>query len=336
VSGQVLPDPTVQNDPVRAEPGHRTTNRGRRAPTGFGAAIQRYLSALIPLLVGLIGVGLRETGVLPNTILYLRADLGTLLLLLGVLVTLVWAAALLITGRQRAVYRAALAGYEQEQTDAHHRFIRRLDHEVKNPLTAIRAGLANLGDRDDDPALTAVRAQVDRLARLTGDLRKLADLETQPIEQEPVHLDQLLGDLMELAHGRPGAAARTLRLTLPTAPWPLPPVAGDSDLLFLALHNLLDNAIKFSRPGDIIEVRASEDGASVAVEVADTGPGIPADELAHVGEELYRGRAARSVDGSGLGLALAHAIAARHAGTLAVRSRAGQGTVVTLRLPAAR
>jgi two-component system OmpR family sensor kinase len=310
--------------------------RARRTLVAFGSAARRYLPALAPALIGLICVGLRQLGVLPGVILYLRADLGSLLLLLGILISLLWAAALVISGRDGAIYRAELARYDQEQTDAHRRFIRRLDHEVKNPLTAIRAGLANLGDHEADPALAAVRAQVDRLARLTGDLRKLADLETQPIEQESVHVDQLLADLMTLARVRPDAAARALRLTLPTAPWPLPPVAGDSDLLFLVLHNLLDNAIKFSRPGDTIEVRASEDGASVAVEVADTGPGIPEDELAHVGEELYRGRAARSVDGSGLGLALSHAIAARHGGTLAVRSRAGQGTVVTLRLPAAR
>lgn len=88
--------------------------------------------------------------------------------------------------------------------------------------------------------------------------------------------------------------------------------------------------------GDTIEIRAFEDGASVAVEVADTGPGIRADELPHLGEELYRGSAPRSVEGSGLGLALVQAIAARHRGTLTIRSRHGQGTVVTIRLPASR
>ena len=98
----------------------------------------------------------------------------------------------------------------------------------------------------------------------------------------------------------------------------------------------MDNAFKFSRPEDTIEIRAYEDGSAVVVEVADTGPGISEDELPHLGEELYRGSAARGIEGSGLGLALVQAIIARHQGTVAIRSRLGQGTVVTLRLPVAR
>ncbi|MGQ9554816.1 MAG: sensor histidine kinase [Anaerolineae bacterium] len=94
-------------------------------------------------------------------------------------------------------------------------------------------------------------------------------------------------------------------------------------------------ALKFSRPGDTVEVRAFEDGASVNIEVADTGPGICEEELAHVWEELYRGQAARGTPGSGLGLALTRAIIERHSGQVALRSRVGQGTVVTLRLPVA-
>jgi two-component system, OmpR family, sensor kinase len=181
-----------------------------------------------------------------------------------------------------------------------------------------------------------VRHQVDRLARLSGDLRKLADLEQQSVEQEPVDLALLLAELLELARERPEADTRHLTLTLPHAPWPLPLVPGDRDLLFLALHNLVDNACKFSRPHDTVEIRAFEDGASVVIEVADTGPGIPVDELPYLGQELYRGSAARGVEGSGLGLALVRAIVARHGGETQVRSRAGQGTVVALRLPAGR
>jgi two-component system OmpR family sensor kinase len=82
-----------------------------------------------------------------------------------------------------------------------------------------------------------------------------------------------------------------------------------------------------------VEVRAFEDGTFVAIEVADTGPGIPEDEEAQVWEELYRGQGARGVPGSGLGLALVRAIVERHGGGVSLRSRAGQGTVVTMRLP---
>jgi len=293
------------------------------------------LLPLLPLGLGLALAALWQAGLWPNPVLYLRADVGTLFLLLGLIASLGWGLGLSLWTAAGRRCEQALTHTLEQQADSHRRFIRRLDHELKNPLTAIRAGLANLAGQGDAPILASVRAQVDRLARLSADLRKLADLETQPLEQEPVDLGGLLAELLELAEERPEAAARHLRLTLPQAPWPLPPVAGDRDLLFLALHNLVDNAIKFTRPQDTIEIRAFEDGSAVAVEVADTGPGIGEDELPHLGEELYRGSAGRSVAGSGLGLALVRAIVARHGGTLAIRSRVGQGTVVTLRLPPA-
>jgi two-component system OmpR family sensor kinase len=125
-----------------------------------------------------------------------------------------------------------------------------------------------------------------------------------------------------------------LSLTLRQVPWPVPEIPGDWDMLFLAVYNLVGNALKFTRPGDQIEVRAYEDGASVVIEVADTGPGIPEDELDRVWEELYRGHGARGIPGSGLGLALVRAIVERHGGSARIRSRVEQGTVVTLRLPA--
>lgn len=125
-------------------------------------------------------------------------------------------------------------------------------------------------------------------------------------------------------------------MSIPQAPWPLPLVSGDPDLLLLVIHNLIDNALKFTRPGETIEVRAFEDANSVVVEVADTGPGIPEEELPYVWQELYRGAAARGVPGSGLGLALARAIVDRHGGKVSLRSRAGQGTVVSIRLPVQR
>lgn len=99
------------------------------------------------------------------------------------------------------------------------------------------------------------------------------------------------------------------------------------------MHNLLENAIKFTRPGDRVEMRAFEDGSTLVVEVADTGPGIPEDELPHVREELYRGQGARGVPGSGLGLALVRAVIERHGGRVSLRSRIGQGSVFTVHLP---
>jgi two-component system OmpR family sensor kinase len=104
-------------------------------------------------------------------------------------------------------------------------------------------------------------------------------------------------------------------------------------MLLLAIHNLLENALKFSSPGDTVELRAFEDGQQIVIEVADTGPGIPEDEQPQVWEELYRGQSSRGIPGSGLGLSLVHAIIERHSGSVSLRSRLDQGTVFTLRLP---
>jgi signal transduction histidine kinase len=164
-------------------------------------------------------------------------------------------------------------------------------------------------------------------------LRKLSELETRPLDRDLTDLTELLEDAFALAQDQEGAGERALTLSIPRAPWPLPAINGDRDLLVLAIHNLLDNAIKFSRPGDTIEMRAFEDGANVVVEVADTGPGIPDKDQSLVWEELYRGEGARGIPGSGLGLALVRAIVARHDGTITLRSRPGEGTVFTLRLP---
>jgi two-component system OmpR family sensor kinase len=101
----------------------------------------------------------------------------------------------------------------------------------------------------------------------------------------------------------------------------------------LSMINLINNAVKFSQPGETVEVRAFEDAEMVIVEVADTGLGIPDEELPHVWQELYRGQGARGVPGSGLGLALVRAITDRHRGQVTIRSRVRQGTVVTMKLP---
>ena len=144
----------------------------------------------------------------------------------------------------------------------------------------------------------------------------------------------MIEEAVAIVSEEPDSTGRTISLNLPQAPWPLPKVQGDEDLLLLALLNLLNNAVKFSSPGDRVEVRAFEDSEMVIVEIADTGPGIPEAELPFVWQELYRGRGARGVQGSGLGLALVRAITDRHGGQVSIRSRVNQGSVVTMKLPA--
>ena len=299
-------------------------------PLAAGAALSAALQAAEPAarLYAMVS---------PSLLAGLAGLLGT-----GVL-------AVVVVLRRRAVIAAAAATAAAVQqaaaaaTQDRLRFLMRLDHELKNPLTAMRAGLANIEQagaaagswaaHGRSAALVSVSAQADRITRLVSDLRKLADLETQEIETAPVDLPGLLYEVAEAAAEIPGARERVLRLSVPQAPWPLPHVEGDRDLLFIAIQNLISNAVKFSVPGDTVEVRASEDDHWLLLEVADTGTGIPADEIGQVWQELARGRAARSLPGTGIGLALVRVVVTRHGGRVAIRSREGQGTVVSIRLP---
>ena len=295
---------------------------------------RRWLWVLLPLALGAVLGAVFVLGWLPNVSLYLRINIAALAQICGAGIALLLAVGFGLQFRYHSRLQKRIAEIELHSAEDRRRFLQRLDHELKNPLTAIQAGLANLGELQEPKALESVKAQTLRLSRLAADLRKLAELEMRPIEKSDVSLREILETVVEMA--RESSVDRNLHipLTLPQAPWPLPHVSGDEDLLLLAVHNLLDNAIKFAQSGDTIEVRAFEDGTTVVVEVADTGPGIPEEELPHVWQELYRGQGARGVPGSGLGLALVRAIVDRHDGQVSLRSRTQQGTVVSLRLPA--
>lgn len=296
--------------------------------------MRRWLWAIAPTFIGLtLGLWLNLSDV-ENPLVYIEFDLGSLIfgfgvLLSGLVFTFLWVRDWGEKIRIDLIIQSA---------EDRRRFLRRLDHELKNPLTAILAGLANLSvvetPENRDEILSSVQTQVGRLRRLVAELRKLSELETRPLELGSVDMTELLEDVFSLAKDHIEASERTLALSIPRAPWPLPVIQGDHDLLVLAIHNLLDNALKFTGSGDRVEMRAFEDDSFVVVEVADTGPGIPANEIDHVWEELYRGEGARGVPGSGLGLALVRAIVARHDGNIMLRSRPGEGTVFTVRLPA--
>lgn len=299
---------------------------------------RRWVVAVLPAILGLAVASLAADVVtLPNPVIRVRVDLGTLAVMTGLLLSILVVAGLGLWVFAERRCRHRIAAVRARVVEERHRFLRRLDHELKNPLTAIRAGLANVavnaapaGQRE---ALASVEVQVRRLSRLTADLRKLSELETCTLERASIDMTGLLREAVQVAQEQPGSAERQLTLTLPQVPWPVPSVPGDRDMLLLATCNLLGNALKFTRPGDVVEARAFEDGDAVVIEVADTGPGIPSDEVPRVWDELYRGKGAQGIPGSGLGLALVRAIVERHGGQTALRSRTGQGTVVSMRLP---
>jgi two-component system OmpR family sensor kinase len=281
-------------------------------------------------------------GLLPDPVVYLRFSLGVAILAIGVLVSLVALTGLVGLHFSQRNERKHMAQARSAAADAHRRFLLRLDHELKNPLTALQVELANLEAMlpdsgpndgsafDENLFVQRIKSNLRRLADLSIGLRKLAELETYSIEREPIEVDQLIRDLVEeLA----ASCERRFNLDLPESPWRLPQVSGDADLLELALRNVLGNAIKFTQLGDTVQVRAFEDNHWVIIEIIDSGAGIPESELPQVWDELFRGKAARGTPGSGLGLALVRAVIEWHGGQAGLHSQIGLGTRLTLRLP---
>ena len=295
----------------------------------------RWLPIFAPAVLALIISIVFNQSELTNPVIVLRMDLSAFVFVFGIILSIFAGIGLLVNDwvERRQVKSIVEAAQERR------RFLSRLDHELKNPITAILAAIANLRNGESTSergqSVSSIETQMNRMRTLVGDLRKLAELETRAVDLEPVNMDELLQDNFALIKQRPEAKQRAWSLSIPQAPWPLPQVLADRDLLFLAVHNLIDNALKFTHPGDTIELRAYEDSARVVIEVADTGPGIPEDELPQVWDELYRGDTTRGIPGSGLGLALVRAIITRHNGDVSVRSRAGQGTVFSMQLPVA-
>lgn len=304
------------------------------------------LFALLPAaLGGLAWLGTFRFGWFRDSLVYARISLSVLLWWAGLFLTVGLVAALMSAHLAARRGEAAVRAAEADAAAARTSLLKRLDHELKNPLTALQLEIANieaqvreLGTEDPSPARTIsnLKAQSDRLHHLVVQLRKLADLSSVAIEHAEVDLDRLLNEVVAEIQTTPEGMARRITLALPQVPWPLPVIRGDPDLLFMAVHNIVGNAVKFSEEGASIQIRAYEDEHQVVIETADTGRGIPEEDQGKVWDELYRGKTAGGVPGSGLGLALVRVIVQRHGGTASVRSRVGRGTVVLLRFPIPR
>ncbi|HUP68820.1 MAG TPA: ATP-binding protein [Acidimicrobiales bacterium] len=229
---------------------------------------------------------------------------------------------------------------EHRRTEAVRRdFVANVSHELRTPVGGI-ALLAETLAAEDDPEVTRrlagrLQAEADRMKRIIEALLDLSRLEIadggrrQPV---PVHL--LVDQAVDLV--RP--AARYHDVTVSVSP--VPPdlaVLGDDSQLTSALHNLLDNAVKYSEAATDVEIRAERSGESVHLTVADHGIGIPSDDLERIFERFYRVDRARSraTGGTGLGLAIVRHVASNHGGDVVVASREGEGSTFTVRLPAA-
>ncbi|HET9905156.1 MAG TPA: HAMP domain-containing sensor histidine kinase [Anaerolineales bacterium] len=300
-----------------------------------------FLLFLLPLLIGVLASFGMQVMFNPVPILLFRIDIGMVTFLAGLFISVVLLSFLLgvISNERRA--NKLIDDSLRESEQGRQRFLRRLDHEIKNPLTGLRAALVNLQESGDTTerqrASEHAGRAVERLTRLLTDLRKLSDLEERSIERRPVDVPDVLEDVVDAARSLPAYQGRNINLFISKVP-SLPAVTGDRDLLVLAVYNLVENALKFTSAADSLEVRALEDGKAIVIEVADSGTGISSEDQSKIFEELYRGSNARSTEGSGLGLALVNRIIALHGGAVTVRSNQSEprGTVFTVRLPVKR
>lgn len=205
-------------------------------------------------------------------------------------------------------------------------------HELRTPLTSLRTNLDLLTQVDHagtalppgarEELLADVRAQIEELTTLIGDLVELARDEPLTHVVEPVDL----ADLVDRAITRVRRRASDVSFDVQTEPWF---VIGESASLERAVTNLLDNAAKWSPSGGTVTVRL----AAGTLTVADEGPGIAEEDLPHIFDRFYRSQESRSMPGSGLGLAIVSQVAERHAGGVEAGASPAGGALLTMRLP---
>jgi signal transduction histidine kinase len=216
-------------------------------------------------------------------------------------------------------------------------FISDASHELKTPLTSINANaqmLLRWGDRDPtirQESLETIERESADLAGMVNGMLTLAKADRgDEIPKEPLSLAQIASEVVQNAASR--ASEKQIELRFTHAGTPI--VYGDAHLLRQLVGNLVDNAIKFSEGGNV-EVRVGSSPDSAWVEVADSGPGIADEELAHIFERFYRADKARSrvVPGTGLGLAIVRSIARVHGGEASAGRAPGSGAVFRVVLP---
>ena len=221
-------------------------------------------------------------------------------------------------------------------------FVANVTHEIKTPLTAILGFIETLQEgaiSEEDTArkfLQTIRKHSERLNRLVDDLLAISNIE---LGETPLFFESVaLGGVVEsvLAMINPRAQEKRIVLTK-DIPEDLPPVNADRDKLNQILLNVLDNAVKFTPESEKISVtaRLHEDNNHVMVNIADTGIGIPKDEIPRLGERFYRVDKTRSreLGGTGLGLSIVKHLMKAHNGAMDIDSRLGVGTIVSLSFP---
>jgi len=213
-------------------------------------------------------------------------------------------------------------------------------HELRTPLQIIQGNLEGVLDGVYEATPEHISATLDEtrlLARLVEDLRVLSQAEAGqlPMNWEMVNLVELLGDVATSFGGQAEVAGISLRTEIQSTADALT-VRGDVGRLDQVLSNLMVNALRYTPAGGTITLRATPVANGVRVQVADTGAGIPVEDLPFIFDRFWRGDRARPHApraSSGLGLAIARQLVQAHGGRLTVESQVGQGTTFTIELP---
>lgn len=211
-------------------------------------------------------------------------------------------------------------------------------HDLRTPMARLR-GIAETALASDDPATlrTALADCLEESDRVVGMLHTLMDISeaetgTMALRRETVDLHEIVERTVDLYED----VAEERGIALDMRQVADLQVFVDRNRIRQVLANVVDNAVKYTQPGGRVEIAAWPEGAAVVIAIADTGPGIPPEDLPHIWDRLYRGDRSRSTRGLGLGLTLVKAIVEAHGGRVAVESTAEAGTRFELRLPAAR
>lgn len=219
-------------------------------------------------------------------------------------------------------------------------FVANVTHEIKTPLTAIIGFVQTLQEgaiEEKETAarfLTIISEHALRLNRLVDDLLTLSSIELGKVKLHPEKTDpeHAVQQALSVIEGKARAKGLTISQVRPDN---LPPILADGDSVIQILVNVLDNAVKFTPAGSIAVTAAEEAGGYLMITIADTGVGIPRNEIPRLGERFYRVDKMRSreLGGTGLGLSIVKHLLLAQQGRMEVESKPGRGTTVKLFFP---
>jgi two-component system sensor histidine kinase BaeS len=214
-------------------------------------------------------------------------------------------------------------------------FVAYITHELRTPIAVLRATSEAMLDNVAElttSKLASLKDEAVRLGQLVDDLQRLASAEAAAVQLTltPHNLADLAANVADSLTNIFDQAGVRLELRLSTVH-----ARYDWSRMREVVTNLLTNAIKYTPAGGTVVMETGSSDSLAVLKVSDSGVGIAPEELPHVAERFYRGRAAEEVSGSGIGLAIVDEIVRGHHGKLDIESQPGEGTQVTVELPKA-